>query len=97
MKLIVLDAAQAELEEAQAYYLQHATPGIAAAFVADYENGARRLLQFPQAGTSVSRRLRILPMRHFPYSIIYQATAEAITIHAISHQRRRPGYWGGRR
>lgn len=74
MKLIVLDAAQAELEEAQAYYLQHATPGIAAAFVADYENGASRLLQFPQAGTSVSRRMRILQMRHFPYSIIYQAT-----------------------
>jgi len=36
-------------------------------------------------------------MRHFPYSIIYQATAAAITIRAISHQRRRPGYWGGRR
>ena len=47
MKLIVLNAAQAELEEAQVYYLQHATPGIAAAFVADYESGARRLLQFP--------------------------------------------------
>ena len=97
MKLIVLNAAQAELEEAQAYYLQHATPGIAAAFVADYENGARRLLQFPQAGTSISQRLRLMPMRHFPDSIIYQATAEAITIRAISHQRRRPGYWGGRR
>ena len=97
MKLVVLDAAQAELEEAQAYYLQHATPGIAAAFVTDYENGAGRLIQFPQAGTSISRRLRVLPMRHFPYSIIYQATAEVITIRAISHQRRRPGYWGGRR
>jgi len=36
-------------------------------------------------------------MRHFPYSIIYRATAEAITIRAISHQRRRPGYWTGRR
>lgn len=97
MKLIVLDAAQTELEEAQAYYLQHATPGIATAFVADYENGARRILQFPQAGISVSQRLRILPMRHFPYSIIYQATAEAITIRAVAHQRRRPGYWAGRR
>jgi plasmid stabilization system protein ParE len=97
VNLIVLDAAQAELEEAQAYYLQHATPGIAAAFVADYENGARRILQFPQVGTSASRRLRVLPMRRFPYSIIYHATAEAITIRAIAHQRRQPGYWGGRR
>jgi plasmid stabilization system protein ParE len=97
MKLIVLDAAQAELEEAQAYYLKHASPGIAAAFVADFENGARRLLQFPQAGTSVSPRLRFLPMRHFPYSIIYQAAAETITIRAVAHQRRRPRYWGGQR
>ncbi len=50
MKLIVLDAAQAELEDAQAYYLQRTTPDIAAAFVADYEHSARRILQFPQAG-----------------------------------------------
>ena len=28
MKLIVLDAAQVELEEAQTYYLHHATPGV---------------------------------------------------------------------
>lgn len=97
MKLIILDAAQAELEEAQAYYLQHATPGIAAAFVADYEHGARRILQFPKAGTTIGKRLSILPMRHFPYSIIYWATADAITIRAIAHQRRRPGYWTGRR
>lgn len=92
MKLIVLDAAQAEPEEAQAYYLQHATPGIAAAFVADYESSTQRNLQFPQIGTSVSQRLRLLRMGHFPYSIIYQATAEAIAIRAIAHQRRRPGY-----
>lgn len=96
MKLIVLDAAHVELEDAQAYYLQHATPGIAAAFVADYEYSARRLLQFPQAGTSISQRLRVLPMRHFPYSIIYQATADVITVRAVAHQRRRFGYWTGR-
>ena len=53
MKLIVLNAAQAELEEAQAYYLQHATPRIAAAFVADYENSAGRLLAFPLSGTRI--------------------------------------------
>lgn len=97
MKLIVLAAAQAELEEAQAYYLQHATPGIAAAFAADYESSVRRILQFPQVGTAANKRLKILPMHHFPYSIIYQATADAIIILAVAHQRRRFGYWGGRR
>ena len=97
MKLIVLNAAQAELEEAQTYYLQHATPRIAAAFVADYQYSAGRLLAFPLTGTAISRHLRILPLRHFPYSIIYQVGTEHITIRALAHQRRRPGYWGGRR
>ena len=97
MKLIVLDAAQAELEEAQAYYLQHATSGIAAAFVADYERSAHRIIQFPQAGALVSQRLRALPMRHFPYSIIYHATVDTITVRAVAHLRRQPGYWVGRR
>ncbi|MFN4325604.1 MAG: type II toxin-antitoxin system RelE/ParE family toxin [Azonexus sp.] len=97
MKLIVLNAAQAELEEAQAYYLQHATPRIAAAFLADYQNSASRLLQFPLTGTPVSKRLRILPLRHFPYSIIYQVGTELISIRAVAHQRRHPGYWGRRR
>lgn len=76
---------------------KHATPGIAAAFVAVYESGTRRLLQFPKLGTPMSRVLRVLPMRHFLYSIIYLAAAEAITIRAGAHQRRRPGYSGGRR
>jgi plasmid stabilization system protein ParE len=97
MKLIILDAAQAELEEAQAYYLQHATPAIAAAFVADYEHGAKRLLQYPLTGTPISSCLRVLTMRHFPYSIIYRATADTIIVRAIPHQRRRPKYWAGRR
>ena len=97
MKLIVLNAAQTELEEARDYYLEHATPSIAAAFVAEYEHGALRLLQYPQVGALAAPRQRTLPLRHFPYSIIYRVTADIITIQAIAHQRRRPGYWGGRR
>jgi plasmid stabilization system protein ParE len=97
MKLIVLDAAQAELEEAQAYYLQYAAPVIAARFVADYEHGAKRLLHHPLTGTPISQRLCALPMRHFPHSINYQVSADTITIRAVAHQRRRFGYWTGRR
>ena len=55
MKLIVLDAAQAELEEARDYYLEHATPRIAAAFVGEYEQSVIRLLEYPLVGASKSR------------------------------------------
>lgn len=52
MKLIILDAAQTELEEARDYYLQHATPRIAAAFANEYERSARRLLEYPPRRSS---------------------------------------------
>ena len=97
MKLIVLQAAQAELEDAHAYYLGNGTPRTAAAFVADYQHSAARLLELPGIGTPISAQLRSLPMRHFPYSIIYRVTADAIVIHAVAHHSRRPMYWAGRR
>ena len=97
MKLIVLDAAQAELEEARDYYLEHATPRIAAAFAGEYEQSVIRLLEYPLVGSPKSRQHRSLPLRHFPYSIIYRIVADTIVVSAVAHQRRRPGYWSGRR
>lgn len=97
MKLIVLDVAQAELEEARGYYLQHGTPRIAAAFVDAYEHGLRRLIDHPQIGKAVSDRHRQLTLRNFPYSIIYRLTADCIVIDAVAHQRRSPVYWQERR
>lgn len=90
MKASVLSAAQAELEEAKAYYLEHATPLIATAFVDDYRKSVLRLLQFPFLGRLVSPCLRRFPLQHFPYSLIYQATDQEVIIHAIAHHRRRP-------
>ena len=55
MKLIARDAAQAEFEEARDYYLEHATPRIAAAFAGEYEQSVIRLLEYPLVGASKSR------------------------------------------
>ncbi|WP_367266575.1 type II toxin-antitoxin system RelE/ParE family toxin [Propionivibrio sp.] len=79
------------------YYLEHATSRIAAAFAGEYEQGVIRLLEFPLVGAPRSRQQRALPLRHFPYSIIYRIVADTIIVSAVAHQRRRPGYWSGRR
>ena len=97
MNLQILEAAQAELEQATDYYLVHATPRIALAFVDAYEHGLRRLLNHPKIGTTVTERHRQLPLRNFPYSIIYRLTDESIFIDALAHQRRFPGYWQEKR
>jgi plasmid stabilization system protein ParE len=35
-------------------------------------------------------------LRHFPYTVMYEVLGEKVTIFAIAHQRRRPGYWQDR-
>ncbi|MEW6688102.1 MAG: type II toxin-antitoxin system RelE/ParE family toxin [Pseudomonadota bacterium] len=53
--------------------------------------------QFPEAGSPIgSKRRRVLVAR-FPYSIVYRHDPDFILIVAVAHQRRRPGYWRGRR
>jgi toxin ParE1/3/4 len=49
---------------------------------------------WPLVGTTGLRRLLLT---RFPYSIIYDFTAEEIRVHAIGHLSRRPGYWRHRR
>jgi plasmid stabilization system protein ParE len=97
MRIVILKAAQAEFDDATDYYAEHASLRIAEAFVNDFQHVCQRLAKRPEIGTSLSMRLRFLPLRHFPYSVIYRLSADAITIQAIAHQRRQPKYWNGRR
>ena len=39
---------------------------------------------------------RRLPIRRFPYFVVYRDRGEFIEIVAIAHQSRRPGYWRSR-
>ena len=97
MRFVFLKTAQAEFDDAADYYAEHASTRVAEAFVLDVQHARKRLVERPEIGPAISKRLRILHLRHFPYSIIYRVSADAITIHAVAHQRRRPGYWSSRR
>ncbi len=97
MKAVFLKAAQAELDDAVDYYAEHASDRVAEALLQDVLQTRQRLIEHPEIGKPVSERLRILSLRHFPYSLIYRFFEDTVSIHAVAHQRRRPGYWGGRR
>ena len=97
MKSVFLKAAQAELDAAVDYYADHVSERVAEAFLQDALHTRQRLIEHPEIGKPVSKRLRALAFKHFPYLLIYRFSADTISIHAIAHQRRRPGYWGGRR
>lgn len=87
--------AQAELELTQGavYYAQKANKFIAEAFLAEFERSAKLLVEQPKLGTPWRARIRRLPLRRFPYSIVYYLRESEVRILAVAHQRRRPGYW----
>lgn len=97
MKAVFLKSAQAELDAAIDYYADHASDRVAEAFLQDALQTRQRLIENPEIGKAISKRLRALAFKHFPYFLIYRLSADTISIQAVAHQRRRFGYWTGRR
>lgn len=97
MKLVIVPAALDELRDAAAYYAATANAELGLAFVAEFERAANAVVANPNVGSWFRGTRRRYFLRRFPYSIIYQPIVDEIRIIAVAHQRRRPGYWAGRK
>lgn len=92
------EAAEEYLAAAQ-YYLEHASELIAAAFVVAVETAIQRLRAAPTECAIVEEpQIRRLLLTRFPYSIYYRylPNRDRVSIYAIMHTSRRPGYWRNR-
>lgn len=91
----LLPQAEEEIEEAFHWYFAR-SPFAADAFrtevVAAIDGLAEDPLMWPADGEGV----RYYIFRRFPYTIHYEVTGSAVTVLAVAHQRRRPGYWQDR-
>ncbi len=91
----VLPDAEAEAREAFLWYFDR-SPMAADAFrgelfdAIDSLAGAARDWPQDEDGT------RHYHLRHFPYTVMYEVIGQNVTVLAIAHQRRRPGYWQDR-
>ena len=97
MKRVIVPAALVELHDAAAFYAASESLELALAFVAEFERGVDAVLANPMVGAVFRGTSRRHLLRRFPYSIIYQVTANELRVVADAHQRRRPGYWAGRK
>jgi plasmid stabilization system protein ParE len=97
LKLVWQDQARAELREALIYYRDHANQSIAQDFNAAVMRVANQLIQFPELGIRTVHAARRFPLHDYPYSLVYRAGSTEITLIAVAHHSRRPGYWAGRR
>ena len=97
MKLVIVPLALDELREAAAFYAASGNVELGLAFVAEFERTANFVLANPMIGPVFRGTRRRQLLRRFPYSIIYQITADEVHVIAVPHHRRRPGYWAGRK
>ena len=92
MNILLLEPAQAELDEAVAWYSGQA-PGLGEAFLLETLKTLKLIAQFPQAWHPLTSILRRCRLNRFPYSIIYSFNSTALLVIAVAHQHRKPQYW----
>ena len=92
----ILAEAEAEIDEAIEWYLDRSTPS-AAAFLLELRRLLAALAVHPRLGRpwpvpESSLEVRALPLKRFPYLLIY-APGAPLRVIAVAHTRRAPGYW----
>jgi len=97
VRLVIIPAALAELQDAVAFYTAQANAGVGHAFVTEFERVVNLIFVSPQLGAVFRGTRRRYFLRRFPYSIIYEATQDELRVLALAHQRRRLTYWSRRK
>ena len=88
--------ALSEYAEAADYYLREASPRVADRFVAVVESAVATFLTAPTRWRVVEApEIRRYIFSRFPFVIYYrwEPTQERVTIYAVMHSSREPGYW----
>jgi len=93
VKVVVSLLAEQELVEGAKFYANRAGPQLGHSFLAEFERSVALLQEHPLLGAAWRYATRRLPLRRFPFSIVYQLHDAELRVVAVAHQRRRPGYW----
>jgi plasmid stabilization system protein ParE len=83
------------LEEVSEVSLQYAVdnPAVAHQFFDQLDRVETLLAKNPRIGRPTERGARKFRLRKFPYDVVYRITHDEVTVLAVAHHRRDPGYW----
>jgi plasmid stabilization system protein ParE len=88
----LLPEAEAEMREAFAWYFER-SPIAADAFRTETIDAIDRLETEASTWPADDDGIRRYVLRHFPYTVFYEIDGQTVTVLAVAHQRREPGYW----
>lgn len=92
MRVEFFPAAERELTETADYY-ESKLRGLGVEFVEELERIAAILVELPSLGERLDPIHRRVPLRRFPYAIVFRCDGEIVYVVAMAHRRRRPRYW----
>jgi len=92
MRARFLKPAEAELEEAVAYFDEQ-RPGLGDRFEQDLQSTVTFITDRPLSGKPQTKLVRMFRLRTFRYNVVYVVDRDEVVIVAVAHHRRRPGYW----
>ncbi len=95
MNIVILLEAEAELQDAVEYYDSESV-ALGDRLTAAYFQALDRIRDFPHVHPKGTLKTRKCKLQAFPYTLVYRARGDLITIYAVAHQSRKPGYWRGR-
>jgi len=93
--VIFLPEADKEMYEAARYYEFQAS-GLGMDYLSEVERAVASIAESPMAWPKIEGELRRRLVQRFPFGILYYIESEETVIVAVSHLRRRPGYWQNR-
>ena len=100
MKYTLLPEALIEYSEAIQYYANQSRD-LGQEFINVIEESIYRIREFPERWGTIGGGIRRCQVHKFPYSVLYAVKLDEeethITIIAVMHGRRKPGYWNTRK
>ena len=81
---------------AEVGYYHRVEAGLGTKFLEAVEDATARALAYPLTGSPAQHRTRRIFLRDFPFALVYRSDEQGITIYALAHHARRPGYWRSR-
>jgi plasmid stabilization system protein ParE len=95
MRLRLSAAAEAELDEAVAWYRAQAG-SLSQRFLDEIRAGRDRIGAHPNAWQPLGDGIRRYRLATFPYGLIYEIVDGEINVLAVAHLHREPDYWRNR-
>ncbi len=92
MKYYFHPLAEQEFDQAIKFY-ENEQSGLGIEFSREVYAAIQTISKYPEAWTQIDKKTRRCLIHRFPFGILYRIVNNKISIMAIHHLKKKPGYW----